>query len=439
MSPLKKLRRDFPYRPNYDRNDGLPGVVYVLHNEAMREGVYKIGQSTRSGQARAHDLNRTVGTETPKLFKCIFEMNTVDCGRAEKAVHFRLSAHRMTKQEYFDVDIELAKTVIIEECNNQILARPLQPIVPPTPCVSFESNAAAHQITPTFESPTVTQTSKSYLAYLFWIAAAIGLALFWPEKNKPSPAISYAPPITSAPTFQPNYSLALKREIETTSPAAAPPKPAPLSAKKVPIDSQATAEPDEKLPSSQGDLASRIKTLSREEQSSLESACFTDKHRNGPAAYNKCREKQLTALQAGTSAPNLAGLSTEEKSSLESVCFTDKHRNGPAAYNKCREKQLTALQEGTPVPNLAGLSREEKSSLESACFTDKHRNGPAAYNKCREKQLTALQAGTSAPNLAGLSTEEKSSLESVCFTDKHRNGPAAYNKCREKRLADLQK
>ena len=100
---FRNLSRGYRHRPDYDRNDGLSGVVYILHNEAMRPGIYKIGQSTRSGNARANDLNRTVGTETPKLFKCVFEVETVDCGRAEKAVHLRLQAHRMTRQEYFEV------------------------------------------------------------------------------------------------------------------------------------------------------------------------------------------------------------------------------------------------------------------------------------------------------------------------------------------------
>ena len=108
--------------PNYDRNDGLPGVVYILHNEAMRDGLYKIGQSTRSGAQRARDLNYTVGTETPKMFKCIFEERTADCGRAEKAVHERLAAHRLTRQEYFEVELELAKAIILEECAKQVPA-----------------------------------------------------------------------------------------------------------------------------------------------------------------------------------------------------------------------------------------------------------------------------------------------------------------------------
>ena len=120
-------------RPDYDRNDGKPGVVYILVNEAHKENLLKIGQSTRSGAHRANDLNRTVGTETPKLFKCVFEVATVDCGRAEKAVHERLKAYRLTSQEYFHVEFELAKQVISEECAKQVPAAPVKLVVKDAP------------------------------------------------------------------------------------------------------------------------------------------------------------------------------------------------------------------------------------------------------------------------------------------------------------------
>jgi hypothetical protein len=115
-----KPRRRTERLPNYDQNDGKPGVVYILANDALRDGIYKIGQSTRSGAHRARDFNITAGTGTPKLFRCIFEVRTLDCGRAEKAVHERLDANRLTKQEFFSVELEHAKQVIIEECARQV-------------------------------------------------------------------------------------------------------------------------------------------------------------------------------------------------------------------------------------------------------------------------------------------------------------------------------
>ena len=103
---------------NYDRNDGRPGVVYVLANAAFRDDWFKIGQSTRSGARRASELNFEASTGTPKHFHCVCEVATKDCGRAEKAVHAELAQYRMgaTGQEYFCVPLDTAKAVIIEVC-----------------------------------------------------------------------------------------------------------------------------------------------------------------------------------------------------------------------------------------------------------------------------------------------------------------------------------
>jgi len=119
---------------NYDRNDGRPGVVYVLANAAFRDDWWKVGQSTRSGHHRARDLNFEASTGTPKHFHCVFEMPTKDCGRAEKAVHVRLAQYRMgtTGQEYFCVPLETAKAVIVEECE-RIEA---QPVIAPRPVIA---------------------------------------------------------------------------------------------------------------------------------------------------------------------------------------------------------------------------------------------------------------------------------------------------------------
>lgn len=125
---------------NYDRNDGRPGVVYILANAAFRDDWWKIGQSTRSGQHRARDLNFEASTGTPKHFHCVFEVPTKDCGRAEKAVHARLAQYRMgaTGQEYFCVPLETAKAVIVEECE-RIDAQPMieqQPMVKQPPVIA---------------------------------------------------------------------------------------------------------------------------------------------------------------------------------------------------------------------------------------------------------------------------------------------------------------
>ncbi|MCX7256011.1 MAG: GIY-YIG nuclease family protein [Polaromonas sp.] len=116
MSQTNNSYKKRQSRPNYDQNDGKAGVVYILRNDAFKENWLKIGQSTRSGQKRAEEINREAGTGLPKHHFCVFEHQTTDCGKAEKAIHKRLASYRKGQQEYFEVDITLAKEVIVQEC-----------------------------------------------------------------------------------------------------------------------------------------------------------------------------------------------------------------------------------------------------------------------------------------------------------------------------------
>lgn len=102
---------------DYDQNDGKPGVVYILRNEAFKENWLKIGQTTKSGHVRAAQINEKAGTGLPKYHVCVFEFKTVDCGRAEKEVHKALDPFRKGFQEFFEVDIEFAKETISEVCS----------------------------------------------------------------------------------------------------------------------------------------------------------------------------------------------------------------------------------------------------------------------------------------------------------------------------------
>ncbi len=105
------------FRP-YTANHGKPGVVYVLSNNLLKAGLYKIGQSTRSGHARARDLNADASTAMPANYRCVFECKTVDCGRAEEAIHLRLARYRKGKkgQEFFEASLDQIKEVIVAEC-----------------------------------------------------------------------------------------------------------------------------------------------------------------------------------------------------------------------------------------------------------------------------------------------------------------------------------
>lgn len=93
------------------------GYIYLLQNEAFKDGWVKIGKSRRSGEVRAEELNAEAGTGIPKFHRCVFQVETLDCDRAEVAVFERLKSHRQGSQEFFIVETSYAEQVIREECS----------------------------------------------------------------------------------------------------------------------------------------------------------------------------------------------------------------------------------------------------------------------------------------------------------------------------------
>lgn len=116
---MRRLRFRKRSRANYDQNDGVAGVVYIIVNQAFAlNNLIKVGCSRRSGAARADELNKDATTGIPAEYECVWECKTLDCGRAEKKIHNALSKCRRGKwgQEWFNVDLDEAKSVIIKIC-----------------------------------------------------------------------------------------------------------------------------------------------------------------------------------------------------------------------------------------------------------------------------------------------------------------------------------
>lgn len=85
------------------------GYVYILSNPAM-PGLHKIGKTTRSSQARAHELYQT---GVPAPFKVEYEVFSPDCSWLERAVHEELSDSREDfSREFFRVDRDEARYVL---------------------------------------------------------------------------------------------------------------------------------------------------------------------------------------------------------------------------------------------------------------------------------------------------------------------------------------
>jgi hypothetical protein len=82
---------------------------------------------------------------------------------------------------------------------------------------------------------------------------------------------------------------------------------------------------------------------------------------------------------------DISQLSINERVALDLVCSDAKYR-GPAAYNQCISKQLTAMG-SSRTPDISHLSINERVALNLACTDAQHR-GPAAYNQCVSRQLT---------------------------------------------------
>jgi T5orf172 domain len=103
---------------SYDQNDGKAGVVYILENPALNN-LLKIGQTTYNGAYRASQLNSDAKTGMPAEYKCVFEIETIDCGRAEKEVHNLLEKYRRGKykQEFFNVSLDKAISCVQNVCN----------------------------------------------------------------------------------------------------------------------------------------------------------------------------------------------------------------------------------------------------------------------------------------------------------------------------------
>jgi hypothetical protein len=102
--------------------------------------------------------------------------------------------------------------------------------------------------------------------------------------------------------------------------------------------------------------------------------------------------KRVSQSQDSSGDGNLLSLTPVERQSIESACSTAKYVEGPAAYNRCLDRQLEAWAAGPRQPDLSRLTPAERQSIESACSTAKYVEGPAAYNRCLEKQLVALRS-----------------------------------------------
>ncbi len=106
---------------------GTPGSIYVLQNDALRAGLYKIGITRRSGTAKAMELNRDLQHIIPGHYECVFEIHSKNCSLALEQL-LQLFRHAKTgkrQNEFYQLDLDefsARATDIVAQVNRQRLA-----------------------------------------------------------------------------------------------------------------------------------------------------------------------------------------------------------------------------------------------------------------------------------------------------------------------------
>lgn len=87
---------------------GTPGTIYILHNDGLRQGLYKIGATRRSGVSKAMELNRDQQQLIPGVYECVFELHTKDCGQALDEILQLFQQQRRGKrgQDFYELNLD---------------------------------------------------------------------------------------------------------------------------------------------------------------------------------------------------------------------------------------------------------------------------------------------------------------------------------------------
>ncbi|MFZ6874785.1 GIY-YIG nuclease family protein [Undibacterium sp. Di27W] len=126
MTTSYRPQRTLPREPQFMH--GTPGTIYILQNDGLRQGLYKIGATRRSGVSKAMELNRDQQQLIPGVYECVFELHTKDCGHAMDEILKLFQQQRRGKRgdEFYEFDLDAAAEKIantIATINRQGLIR----------------------------------------------------------------------------------------------------------------------------------------------------------------------------------------------------------------------------------------------------------------------------------------------------------------------------
>lgn len=88
------------------------GSIYIMHNPAYRENLFKIGRTKRNAQQRANEL---FTTGVPAQFIVCYEKDVPNCVLAEDLIHEKLKKYRPNaKREFFGLSLQEAISAVEE-------------------------------------------------------------------------------------------------------------------------------------------------------------------------------------------------------------------------------------------------------------------------------------------------------------------------------------
>ncbi|MFZ6848200.1 hypothetical protein [Undibacterium sp. RuRC25W] len=113
MSTGYRNYRTLPQEPKF--LDGTPGTIFILQNDGLRPGLYRIGATRRSGVSKAMEFNRDAQNMLPGNYDCVFELHSKDCGMALDVIYRKFESRRHGKKnlDFFLLDLEEASNTIV--------------------------------------------------------------------------------------------------------------------------------------------------------------------------------------------------------------------------------------------------------------------------------------------------------------------------------------
>jgi hypothetical protein len=170
MSSGYRLQRSIP--PEQRILHGTPGSIYLLENNGLRPGIYRIGATRRSGVSKAMEFNRDNQHMIPGQYECVFELHTKDCGLAMEKIrdHFRHQRCGNRYLDFYELDLDAAIDTItsfIADINAKAYQRSIQ-IQTPVPELMrhLEPDPVPAEVR-TFSPPPVSLFRKAFE----WVAS----------------------------------------------------------------------------------------------------------------------------------------------------------------------------------------------------------------------------------------------------------------------------